>query len=91
MPRRSSDFLVHDLAVKNDKIVRLRCRLADKSTTTERTWRCTSGSIHRLLRERTREPGELAIYADKAPVGLVGHAIAIRALVGGVSRPSVKS
>jgi hypothetical protein len=35
-----------------------------------------------LTRERTRNPGELAIYADKAPAGLTGHPITIRAMYG---------
>jgi uncharacterized protein (DUF1330 family) len=33
-----------------------------------------------FIREQTRDPGELAIYADKAPAGLAGHPITIRAL-----------
>ena len=35
-----------------------------------------------FTRERTRDPGELAIYADKAPAGLAGHPITIRAMYG---------
>jgi uncharacterized protein (DUF1330 family) len=35
-----------------------------------------------FVRERTRDAGELAIYAEKAPAGLVGHPITIRALYG---------
>jgi uncharacterized protein (DUF1330 family) len=35
-----------------------------------------------FTRERTRDPGELAIYAEKAPAGLAGHPITIRALYG---------
>ena len=35
-----------------------------------------------FTRERTRDPRELEIYAQKAPAGLVGHPITIRALYG---------
>src|SRR6266436_3108302 len=35
-----------------------------------------------FARERTRDPGELEIYAQKAPAGLVGYPITIRALYG---------
>jgi uncharacterized protein (DUF1330 family) len=35
-----------------------------------------------FTRERTRDPGELEIYAGKAPAGLAGHPITIRATYG---------
>lgn len=35
-----------------------------------------------FTRERTRDPRELAIYAEKAPPGLAGHPITIRAMYG---------
>ena len=35
-----------------------------------------------FMRERTREPGELEVYAQKAPAGLDGHPITFRALYG---------
>jgi uncharacterized protein (DUF1330 family) len=35
-----------------------------------------------FTRERTRDPRELEIYSQKAPAGLVGHPITIRALYG---------
>jgi uncharacterized protein (DUF1330 family) len=35
-----------------------------------------------FTRERTRDPPELAIYAEKAPAGLAGHPITIRAMYG---------
>ena len=35
-----------------------------------------------FTRERTRDPRELEIYAQKAPAGLVGHPMTIRAFYG---------
>lgn len=35
-----------------------------------------------FTRERTRDPAELAIYADKAHAGLAGYPITIRAMYG---------
>ena len=35
-----------------------------------------------FTRERTRDPRELEIYAQKAPAGLAGHPITIRSLYG---------
>ena len=40
------------------------------------------GAFIVFTRERTRDTGELEVYAQKAPAGLAGHPITVRALYG---------